>query len=362
MSYKEKKIDYSVELMRIVGCFIVIGLLLSINPVINNQINFNRQLVNALCFDGATIFWLITGFFFVKGNYEKQLKRTIFGLWIPVIVLSILSYLIYDYSLLRSNKISEMNSILEYLSIFFKGILSFRNFAPSGSHFWFIYIYLFVVIISPLIKKIINLIESTNTGVILGFLSFALLCVNDYTNNQLLHLGTHYLAALVPATVFVIYGHFLYKNLNKIQNYKFINAISILVTYLLINLLRTYLIMNSYNVGVDSTLDNWFSSFSIISAVLIVLLVSVLYKQYKSKKIDDWIGSISKYTLYIYLIHPFIIKVLKKLSIYKSLVSTLNGTNFVFECLYIVVFSVLVFIASLFVCVIVDRIIRKFKK
>ena len=356
----KRKTDCFVELLRIVACLMVIGLHLTLNPIIDNHISLYRQFVNLLFADGATIFWLITGFFIVKSDYKNSIKKALIKLWIPTIILSVSSYLIYDYTKLLSGNLNDI-SVGNYILNILKGIISFRNFAPSSSHFWFIYIYCLVVLISPLIKKIINLLEDRNLYRWFIVITFVLLCINDLFINNIFHFGTHHLAGLIPATIIIIYGHFVYKYRDNIFNNRFNKIYLILFIYILLNIFRTILMVNDYQLGFVSSLDYWFSSISVINCILVAMFVSKVY-DISFKKYDDHIYRISKYTLYIYMIHPYLIKVIKKLSLYKLFITNLSGNNVVLEYLHILILCVLVFMICLVVCMIIDRIIGVFRK
>ena len=81
MNYIEKKQnqtnnkerDPSIELLRIVGCFSVIGthIKLKINKK-NKPTNFSIIFNGCLCADGVAIFWYIMGFFFLTKYLIKK--------------------------------------------------------------------------------------------------------------------------------------------------------------------------------------------------------------------------------------------------------------------------------------------------
>ena len=73
---KYKTRDYSVELFRLFGSFIVIGVHTCL-PVFQNNALYLNRLFMACCFaDGVAMFWMITGFFlYSESSYGKLLRK-----------------------------------------------------------------------------------------------------------------------------------------------------------------------------------------------------------------------------------------------------------------------------------------------
>ena len=60
---KNCKRDSAVELLRIIACFMVICVHVSLTDFIGNRADGGRIYISCLCADGVAIFLLITGFF-----------------------------------------------------------------------------------------------------------------------------------------------------------------------------------------------------------------------------------------------------------------------------------------------------------
>ena len=65
---QEKKIDPSIELLRIIGSFCVIDTHIKLN--FNSFKNFPKIFFACLCADGVGIFWYIMGFFFFLKKFH----------------------------------------------------------------------------------------------------------------------------------------------------------------------------------------------------------------------------------------------------------------------------------------------------
>ncbi|MFQ6866632.1 hypothetical protein [Blautia sp.] len=60
------KRDSAVELLRLLGCLIVIGVHTCLGAMVNGNYDFSRTFIACLLADGVAIFWFITGFFLIE--------------------------------------------------------------------------------------------------------------------------------------------------------------------------------------------------------------------------------------------------------------------------------------------------------
>lgn len=351
-----KKRDLSVELARIVACLMVVGVHNCLDYTVNGQILFKRLFVNTLTTPGVTIFWLITGFFIMNNDYVHSLKKTILKLWLPAIIISCISLFCYDLFRYLTGALSSLNSIPEYVLIFFKGIFSFRNFAPSSYHFWFIYIYLFVIIISPLLIKIISFIKSSKKMEIISYVLLIIsLGINDYYDNSVFNFGQHYISGLIPASLFVIFGALIYDDLDEIINNRYINCVSLIALPILLVIADSYVIYYKQSLGISTYITRWFSLNSLLFACLIILLCKKVYNHIQNEDVDNAIAFLSKYTLYIYIFHPYILKIVSHIKIYNIYAELLSGEYIICELFFVVFNSVMTFLITLFICVLLSK-------
>ena len=66
MLKKYEKMDYRVQLMRIVACFMVIGCHVRLEPVINGGLDKELLLLHGFFDDGVAVFFTIMGFFLLS--------------------------------------------------------------------------------------------------------------------------------------------------------------------------------------------------------------------------------------------------------------------------------------------------------
>src|SRR5699024_3588263 len=118
-------------------------------------------------------------------------------------------WLLNDLTLLQSIRHTKE----EYINIF-KTLLTWNNPVPAGSHLWYLYTYILLVVIFPILKSFIDYLEAKPEKRIKAYLimSFVFLVINDAASNQLADYSLKSVSALLPASIEVTYGYFLYKN------------------------------------------------------------------------------------------------------------------------------------------------------
>ena len=85
-SEKVKKRDYSIDLIRVIACVLVVATHLSLQ-VFNeyyHEVDWSRLIEKCFFTDGVPLFFMITGFFIINGRgYKKIVKSTFFKVIIP---------------------------------------------------------------------------------------------------------------------------------------------------------------------------------------------------------------------------------------------------------------------------------------
>ena len=83
------KKDPAVELARIFGCLLVVGVHCWINNFGVAIQSKSGTYIACIFADGVAVFWIISGFFMYKNySYKQTLKRTIKSIIIPMLLLS----------------------------------------------------------------------------------------------------------------------------------------------------------------------------------------------------------------------------------------------------------------------------------
>lgn len=348
----------SVELIRIIACFIVVSYH-SLSDYVKEVSSFSNNLLNSIFCIGVSIFWLLTGFFLFKNdNYKKLVKRSFIKLWMPTILISIICFVGYDYfCYLISDE--PMLSFGEYLYQIIYGIFRFHNFAPMCSHLWFIYIYVLIIICYPVLKQYVNYLDNNiNAQKRFVIITLCIFIVNNIYLNNFMQFDEHYFNGIVPASILIIYGHLLYEHKDDIFKIKINDFIYILCLFL-INIIRSIIITLLNENRIDSSsMYGWYSIFSVISALCLIIPCLNSEKLKRHNKFNSLISNIGKYTLYIYLIHIIVLKILGKTNILSSLYTLINSLisfGLLVEFLYVLIIAIIVFSISLLLSMVLDK-------
>lgn len=344
------KRDYSVELARIFGCLIVIGVHTCLPSLQNDVYDLGRVFISCLLADGVAIFWIIAGFFYFNSSYSKHLHKTLKGIGIPMIIFSLFSYyfsawIFNDVGLLQS----MYHSKEDYMNVF-KTLLTWNNPFPCSSHLWYLYTYILLLLIFPLLKSFVDYLNNDfekRTRIFI-IMSFIFLLINDITSNKLASFSLNSVNALAPASIEVIYGYILYQNKDRFRKKKYIFIAPIV--FLLVNLIRSIIQINRYYIDpANNFILYWYSSLGIICAISVIIFAFSLSDYLKSNKCQSIICYIASFTFYIYIIHTYVIALLYKYGIIDRITEFLSRHlhNTAFDIVYTLLIILIVFILSL---------------
>lgn len=296
---QEKKRDPSIELLRIIGCFCVIGTHIKFDLKKKSIKNFQKIFNGCLCADGVAIFWYIMGFFlFNKIPYKKRINNLFKKICIPLI----LTNLFYFYfNTFHFNKFEIKSYFLKktkksYLKLFYR-MLTFQ-----GDHLWFCYVYILIVILFPSLDGLNNEFEKNKIGSLKIFLLFLSIFIeNDILQNKVLRIKNYGFKGFLGAIPFIFCGNELKKNIDKFKNKK-IFSISIFF-FLGNNYIRSKIIKYTGK----TLLIKWYTSFGILNCFFLFLFAYSIYDFLNNKIIFFIITIISNMTFNIYLIHMFVV-------------------------------------------------------
>ena len=357
MSEEEKienqnKRDYSIDLIRVVACILVVATHLSLQ-VFNeyyHEVDWSRLFEKCFFTDGVPLFFMITGFFIVNGrSYKKILKSTFFKVILPSLVYVIFAQVFYmfitnkeSFAWCVKNAFSNLN-----LNGIAQSILK-ADVEPINSlcaHLWYIFSYIKIILWIPILwllckeEKIPKL--ARRMVIAFGLIQMVLV---DLQRFIMLPFGSISLMQFVDKElIYVLLGYELFVNKDKIKNSKKI-CIGSLIGFIIVNSIRYklenhYMVMNSfYNIiGRDSFLEWRYTILNIFSGVLLFLF---LYSfEINNEKINKMILNISQKTFGIYLVHYLLIA---KVDLYKfDKIGTLPR-----EVLYLMISIPITFIAS----------------
>jgi len=350
-----KKKDPSIELLRIIGCFSVIGTHIKWQIKKKKKfINFSIIFNGCLCADGVAIFWYIMGFFFFKKiSYKKRLNILFKKICVPVIITS---FFYFYFSKFNFNKIEIKSYLLkktkyDYLNLFYN-ILIFNE----SSHLWFCYVYILIVILYPSFEGFNNYFEINKINSYKIFLLFLSIAIeNDFFDNKVMGIEHHGFNGVLGAIPFIFCGNELKKNINKFKNKKIFSIF--IIFFIGINYLRSKIIFITKRI----IFIKWYSSFGIINGFFLFIFAYSLNDILHNKILYFLITKISSFTYYIYLIHPFVIdNVFRKYKLDKKL--TKNYHSIKALIFYQTISTILVFINSLFISIFLSFLIKIFCK
>lgn len=298
------KRDPAVEFMRILACLMVIGIHTALYALVDSQWLLSRVFFNCIVADGVGIFFMITGFFlFQNKSYGKLLKRTWKNLGIPTVIYSVAGFFLFGW-LLDGKSFSESIHVSgETARTALKKLLSWSNPVSHSDHLWYVYIYMLLILIFPVLKCFVDYLdeERRRTKIFL-VLTFGAFVWNDISGNTFLALGHHSINGLVPASIEVIWGHILYRNRGNFSK-KWIPAAG--AGFLLINMIRAVIQQRQYRMdGKPSCVLYWFSAMGLFCAVCVVCFCLALFRGMKKESMGSRvICQVASCTFMIYLLH-----------------------------------------------------------
>ena len=359
---KEKAVF--VEILRIIAIIMVIGTHIALPCFEDNIFYKERVIISCFVGDGVAIFWMIMGFFyFNEQEYKSKVKKMSKKILLPLILWSIIYFFFYDF--INGDK-SFVECFIhnkeEYISIIYDGILKWQNVIKGAEHFWFLYIYILIVIIYPVLNKVREWIDKLNPKKVLASV-FILLIINDIGKNQLMNFSHYGINGIFGAILFLLLGYILYKNKEKIKNKKSI-AIICAILFIVINILRSFILYNNIIIDLDDRhVVFWYSSFGFINSIMIYYIVSCFFSKTDSKRINIIIENIGNNVFYIYIIHPIVILFLNSYAIRERILgnlSMINGEAIIFEIVYtFIVFSLSLILTEMYT--LTKKLIKDFK-
>lgn len=322
------KRDWSVELMRIMACLIVIGCHTIPGPISvgvgGKEYLPSRVFLKCFWDDGVAVFWIITGFFlFYNFDYKQRLKKLFKHIFIPYTIYTIFIFYLYKV-FVNHVPLFEIfhHSKDEYVQLFNNIFLLYTpKYAP---HLWFLVTYMILIIVSPLFLGFAKkLTENAAAARNFCILLVALLFIDDFTSGMVL---THHgFRGVWSAVLLVLYGNILYQNRQKLMCKWWIVLAPLL--FVINQYVRTLIQLDRYAINPNPRNDriiNWFSTIGLLEATLIVVFCFSLKQQIelKWKRAVMIVGS---YTFPVYMIHFFVIQVLGSKGIITSLKTWIIG-------------------------------------
>lgn len=301
------KKDPAVELARIFGCLLVVGVHCWINNFGVAIQSKSGTYIACIFADGVAVFWIISGFFMYKNySYKQTLKRTIKSIIIPMLLLSAAMFFVLNNYLNGNGWHFILHSKDDYKWIL-NSLLIWTNPVDRLGHFWYLYVYILLMLCSPVIAAFIKYLEEdTKREKLFLVLTFLLLVWNDLSNNQMGRFEHHAFAGAFPAAIESVWGYLLYKYRDRLRKRRciFISA----GAFLGLNLLRMAIQLGRYHRIQDTAtyILYWFSSIGLLCAICVIVFSFAAIHSRKATVVNRVICWLASYTFSIYLLHPVV--------------------------------------------------------
>ena len=301
------KKDPAVELARIFGCLLVVGVHCWINNFGVAIQSKSGTYIACIFADGVAVFWIISGFFMYKNySYKQTLKRTIKSIIIPMLLLSAAMFFVLNNYLNGNGWHFILHSKDDYKWIL-NSLLIWTNPVDRLGHFWYLYVYILLMLCSPVIAAFIKYLEEdTKREKLFLVLTFLLLVWNDLSNNQMGRFEHHAFAGAFPAAIESVWGYLLYKYRDRLRKRRYI-FISV-GAFLGLNLLRMAIQLGRYHRIQDAAtyILYWFSSIGLLCAICVIVFSFAAIHSRKATVVNRVICWLASYTFSIYLLHPVV--------------------------------------------------------
>lgn len=338
-----KQRDITVEILRIVGCLLVVGTHTKLDLYVNGQPDFSRVFIYAVLADGVNIFWLILGFFCFRSKlkYTQQLKQMAQRILLPMVLFSALCFYFGGW-LIRGETLlqSVTHTDAEYVQLLTNGLLKWQPAIDYTGHLWFMFTYALIIVLMPALKWLNRVIGTKRKVIsIVAVCIFVIFAVNDVLLNGLCHFSYYGTGALIPAVCLVFLGRFLYEEKSHVcRNWKW-GSVGI-VLFIAGNVIRTVIQYQCFLMpGAPSHLLQWYSGFGILSAVGIFLAVYGLGGYFKfGAKANKLICHFGKMTMYVYILHSLVLMLFYQKGVNLRIQSIL-GIRWYDEYLYLLLFG-----------------------
>ena len=353
---KQSTKNVVVELLRIIAILFVIGTHVKLPYITGENISKARIFIACFVADGVALFWIITGFYYFRNiTYKERIKQLHKRIIIPLIIVSIITFYLNNYiSGITNIDNSLHHTKIEYLNILINGILKWQNVIPGADHLWYLYIYIIIVLLYPILNKIKELIDKYDYKKVL-FIVLILLFINDLSANNLLELSHHSINGVFTASLFLYSGYLLHKN-----SYIFLKKQNILkgiILFFSINTIRALLICIAIQKHPSyKTLISWHTSFALIGSFALYIFALNINNLLKNNSfLNKCIIHIGTKTMNIYLVHILVLNYLYSKSIPNYILNKFNNLKYN-EIIYEILYTTIIFICSLIISEIITLI------
>lgn len=333
---RSSKRDARIELLRLFCCFFVVALHCKPGSNVDGVPSFARYLFSNIIADPVSIFFMITGFFFLnEERYIKTVEKNIKRIFLPMI-----SYIVI---LLAYGKgFSSIEAAKGSLLSIGRSIITWTPFIHNSGHLWYLYVHLLIIVLSPLIKYLLKQIRKHKyLEYSTLILSLGLFWINDYFSNHFFRCSQTPVTSLLPGMLLVIIGSTVFHIFNT---YSFLHKLLVLYcgAFIGINIYRASLLTSGDIQMSDAT----FSFMGVLCALFLVLFFLSL-PAIKGRS-AECINLLASFTLGIYIWHVLIMEIVGTIGLrtwFVSLITDGSETTPVY-LRYTILYSLFIMVIS----------------
>lgn len=350
---KRLKRDPNIELLRIIGAFIVVIVHTNLSAYVGGKVDYSRVLLKCFASDGVAIFWIITGcFYFNNGNWIRLMKKTLKSIALPTIFLLIFWQFIGTQFLLEHHTIAESLKIgVEHIGNLKNVLLELdTKYISHIGYLWYMFVYFLLMLFSPFLKGVSSITNKEKN--ILLIIIVSIFFLNDIHANQLMRFSHHTINGMLPAVMICLIGERIYSQKEYFQ--KTIWTIIAFLGFILINIIRSFVQYHYYVVEESNYFIYWYAGMGVLAASAMTIFAFSLPLE-KYRKIINWGG---EKTLGIYLIHIIIRDFLDGYNIKDKLYSAFNmdSAGILKEFIFTIFYALIVVSISLILLVLMEKI------
>lgn len=363
-----KKIDFKVEIIRILCCFLVICYHIRPEVLIDGEIKESVVFVEAVCSICVNTFFILSGFFIYENknniflSFIHVLKNYIKNIFIPFLLVAFISFVFNDAFFFKKNVfecLRDLNlyAVIKEIAIGIRYLIVY-TWPLSTAHLWYVFAYAFIILFYPITKFILKYINKKISYAIIILLLIVWISFDVIVYYY--KFEDNYYLNLIPKVITLsMIGSILYNDFIKAKLFIDDNNSSIsknnkllvfsLISYV-VSVVLLFLLQMSYlkNVNGFYVYTSYNSILALVESVLIIIIIYNLnFTQFLNDKAKHIINIISDFTYGIYLVHWSVLIVLASSGIQGLFFMRVN--NLFTNMLYYIVFGLLVFSISFFI-------------
>ena len=332
MSHRKRHTDIGVELLRVVGCLLVICA--HVRPpylLDGGALDSGRLLITCLVADGVVVFWLITGFFlFRTKSYPDLLKRSARTIALPLLAIILLTFYFWGFVVEGLPLAQSVTHGVDDYRALLTSLLSWDDPFLQLGHIWYLFVYLLLMLLFPFLKGMASYLdERPRRWRVFLVASACLFLVNDVVGNALAGFSHHAFGGVTCAAIYVLWGHWLYQHRGSLRRRGL--AIGAVAAFLAVNVLRMA-VQRWLILGGSPSVHPlfWYTSFGLASALcLAVACLSLVPPRGEHDREPGLalrgIAFLGSCTFVVYLVHKPVIQFLDARGVTSALIGSVTG-------------------------------------